>query len=369
MNNQFIYPQQFADLFIKQVPFLDVRAETEFLKGAFPGAVNLPLLIDNEREKVGICYKKKGQQAAIDLGHQLVCGPTKNARINAWIHFLETHPNAILYCFRGGMRSEIAQQWLQEKGVKIARIEGGYKALRNYLISVRESFLQKQQLIIVAGRTGTGKTRVIQAIPQNLDLEAYAHHRGSAFGQFPEPQPSQINFENRLSIDILKKQQTLGNKNIDFIVEDESRLIGRNALPDDLRRKMAQSPFVFIEEPIQSRIQVVIEEYVEQLSEMHLRKDPDRGWSTYSEYMLNSLQKITKRLGNELTQSLLNEMKAALQKQQRCAETNQHAAWIEPLLTQYYDKMYDYQLNKKQQPCLFKGNRTDTIQFLLNHFL
>lgn len=95
----------YAKLFLNGVPMMDVRAPVEFGKGAFPGVINLPLMTDLERHKVGTCYKQHGQQAAINLGHRLVSGEVKAARIEAWSHFARQHPEGYLYCFRGGLRS------------------------------------------------------------------------------------------------------------------------------------------------------------------------------------------------------------------------------------------------------------------------
>ena len=102
----------YRHLFLNGVPMMDVRAPVEFAQGAFPGVVNRPLMDDGERQQVGTCYKHKGQDAAIALGHQLVSGATKQARIAAWAQFAQDHPGGVLYCFRGGLRSQIVQQWL-----------------------------------------------------------------------------------------------------------------------------------------------------------------------------------------------------------------------------------------------------------------
>jgi len=98
-------------------PLIDVRAPVEFAQGALPGAVNLPLMNDEERHQVGIAYKQQGQTAAIALGERLVSGDIKQARITAWQAYLTEHPDALIYCFRGGLRSQIAQQWLEETGI------------------------------------------------------------------------------------------------------------------------------------------------------------------------------------------------------------------------------------------------------------
>ena len=114
---------------------LDTRAPVEFVKGAFPGAVNIPLMNDAEREQIGLRYKQQGQDAAIALGHQLVSGETKAARIRAWADFAHRHPDGCLYCFRGGLRSRIARQWIQEEaGIDYPRVAGGYKAMRGFLL-------------------------------------------------------------------------------------------------------------------------------------------------------------------------------------------------------------------------------------------
>src|SRR6056297_1273296 len=112
---------------------IDVRAPVEFAQGALPGAVNLPLMDDEERHLVGIEYKEGGQDAAIALGERLVNGGRKAARVAAWQRLLAAHPDAILYCFRGGLRSQVAQQWLADAGSLRPRIRGGWKAMRQAL--------------------------------------------------------------------------------------------------------------------------------------------------------------------------------------------------------------------------------------------
>ena len=99
----------YRDIFLNDRPLMDVRAPVEFLKGAFPQALNRPLMNDIERQKVGTCYKQQGQDAAIALGHQLVGGTVKAERIAAWAEFARANPDGYLYCFRGGLRSQITQ--------------------------------------------------------------------------------------------------------------------------------------------------------------------------------------------------------------------------------------------------------------------
>ena len=97
-------------------PLIDVRSPDEFARGAVPGAINQPILTDDERAAVGQCYQKDGQAAAIELGEQLVAGELRESRITAWCEVLDAHPDAAQYCWRGGLRSQFAQRWLQDRG-------------------------------------------------------------------------------------------------------------------------------------------------------------------------------------------------------------------------------------------------------------
>ena len=117
----------YRQLFLNDVPMLDVRAPVEFAAGAFPHSDNLPLLNNDERHQIGICYKQHGQQAAIELGQQLVSGATRAERMASWRQWVEQNPNGVLYCFRGGLRSQTVQQWLHDDGIDLALVSGATK--------------------------------------------------------------------------------------------------------------------------------------------------------------------------------------------------------------------------------------------------
>ena len=155
----------FRSLFLRHSPLLDVRAPIEYQAGAFPDTTNLPLLTNHERHLIGIRYKNNGQAAAVALGKQLIDGAPKQQRVSEWNNFVQQHPNGVLYCFRGGMRSKISQQWIfEETDVAYPRVKGGYKALRNFLLDELEKGSQEINPIIIGGRTGAGKTIVLQQI-------------------------------------------------------------------------------------------------------------------------------------------------------------------------------------------------------------
>ncbi|WP_315982767.1 rhodanese-like domain-containing protein [Aliamphritea spongicola] len=140
----------YRQLFLNDTPMIDLRAPVEFKQGAFPSAVSLPLMSNEEREKVGTCYKQQGQDAAIKLGHKLVSGEIKEQRMAAWKAFVEENPEGYLYCFRGGLRSRTTQQWLKEAGADYPLVTGGYKALRNFLLDEIEATCEELPFILLA---------------------------------------------------------------------------------------------------------------------------------------------------------------------------------------------------------------------------
>ena len=178
------------DLLANGVPFIDLRAPAEFAKGTIPGAVNLPLLTDCERAQVGTTYKNSGRAAAVDVGHRLLGETQRTCRTALWRQHADTHPGCWLYCWRGGLRSEIAQSWLAESGPAVPRVAGGFKALRAACVDVLANAPQSKHWLVLAGRTGSGKTALLNEFATGIDLEGLANHRGSAFGArstFSEP--------------------------------------------------------------------------------------------------------------------------------------------------------------------------------------
>ncbi|MDI9244068.1 tRNA 2-selenouridine(34) synthase MnmH [Marinobacter sp. CHS3-4] len=351
----------YLSLFLNDTPLLDVRAPVEFQKGSFPTAVNAPLMNDEERHQVGICYKEQGQNAAIELGHELVSGSAKSARIDAWKQFAQNHPEGYLFCFRGGLRSRLTQQWIRDNGLDYPLVKGGYKALRRFLIDQLEELIATADFRIVSGRTGTGKTRVLNQLPNPVDLEGLANHRGSSFGRNVTPQPTQIDFENRLAVAMLKAHHRVGGP---IYLEDESRLVGRCALPHSLRERMAAAPLLVLEQPIEERIRIIREDYVVNMSADYAARDGKvAGWEQFEEYLLSALDRIRKRLGGERHQTLRKLMQEALQRQASTGDVTGHDGWIRSLLENYYDPMYDYQLEQKAGRILVRGGPETIIDW------
>ena len=339
-------------LFLADVPMVDVRAPVEFAKGAFPSAVNLPLMTDDERAQVGTCYKREGGDAAIALGHQLVSGQNKRVRVESWADFSQRHPQGYVYCFRGGLRSQTVKQWLHEAGVHYPLVMGGYKAMRRFLIDELERSLAHAEIVLISGKTGTGKTRAIDRLPHSVDLEGLAHHRGSTFGQLPEPQPAQIDFENALSIGLMKVLAG-GTKRV--FLEDEGRLIGRLHLPEVLRERMADAPMVVIEQTLDERVDVVVEDYVVDLGQRFQHAYGAAGAQMHAEKLQADLLRIRKRLGGDRFQWVSDVMRRAFE--QPSAGLAGHREWVAFLLEKYYDPMYEYQLQQRQGRVLYRGSR------------
>ncbi len=357
----------YLSIILNNLPLLDVRAPVEYTKGCINNATNLPLMTDDEREQVGTCYKQHGQDKAIALGRELVTAQKQCERTESWIEFCNNNPQGYLYCFRGGLRSRITQQWIQESGVDYPFIEGGYKALRRFLIDELELSVDTLPMMLISGRTGCGKTRLLEQLPNTVDLEGLANHKGSSFGATINPQPSLIDFENRLSSELLKHRHQ--HKRTVFL-EDEGRLIGSLTLPLSLKTKMSTLSHIELVTDIDQRIDYAIEDYVDSLLASYQSiMDEQQAQSTLEQRHRLSLTKIRKRLGAErylIAQELLEK---AISQQLSQNSTAGYRDFIQLLLTQYYDPMYDYQLSKKQRPCVFKGTSAQIIDYINHHHL
>src|SRR5690554_196164 len=349
-------------ILLNDTPLIDTRAPIEFAKGSFPKAINLPLMSDSEREQVGTCYKQQGQEAAIALGHQLVSGAIKEERVKAWLDYIQQYPDAYIFCFRGGLRSQISQQWLKDTGVDCPRVKGGYKAMRGFLINTIEEAAQQCRFTVLGGLTGTGKTDILLQLPNSLDLEGHANHRGSSFGKHATAQPTQINFENALASDILKKR----DKGIShFIIENESHLVGTCVVPLPLLALIKSTALVLLNDSFENRVERIVRDYVIKLEaefvDLHGKEQGDR---LFAQRLQQSLANISRRLGGERFQQLAAILDSALAAQLSAQGVDQHREWIAILLREYYDPMYNYQRQKNQDRIVFEGSHDAVVAYL-----
>lgn len=352
----------YRQLFLNETPLLDVRAPIEFGQGAFPNASNLPLINDDERHLIGIRYTELGQDQAIALGHELVQGELREKRVRDWIEFTRQYPQGALYCFRGGMRSKISQQWIYETtGVAYPRVAGGYKALRRFLLNELDT-AASMQLLVVGGRTGVGKTRLLQRIEHHIDLEGIYHHRGSSFGYRAAPQPSQIDIENHLAIALLKHRNNNVHK---LVLEDEAPNIGSRSIPSGILHTMQAAPLVLIEAGIEERVAAVFAEYINvALDEFQQAHGEDSGFEIWAGNLGGALDRIRRRLGDQRHHALKIVMDDAIQQQRLDDDREHHKNWIRSLLLEYYDPMYDYQLAKKSDRIVFRGDQESILDYL-----
>jgi len=341
-------------------PLIDVRAPVEFAKGAFPTAVNLPLMNDEERHLIGIRYKEQGNASAVQLGKELV-GPLKQERLEAWVDFVKAHPDVYLYCFRGGQRSQISQAWLQEAGITIPRLKGGYKAFRSFLMQESEEISAKAETYIIGGRTGSGKTVLIHQIKQSIDLEGLANHRGSTFGKFITAQPSQIDFEDALAYALIQHE---AKRYSHLVIEDESHNIGRVYMPKAVFDNFRKGKRILLHTPMAERVEITFDEYV-----THALSDYEENFGANGAMMWfadanRGIDRIQKRLGDERYSKIKTVFADAFMEQQGTGELTQHKTWIELLLREYYDPMYDYQIEKSEIPIAFEGNAAEILAYL-----
>lgn len=353
-------------LFLQDIPLLDVRAPIEFNKGAFSHSQNIPILNDEQRSIIGTRYKQAGQDAAIALGLELATPEIREQRTHHWQQFVEAHPNGYLYCFRGGLRSRTTQSWLKQQGLDYPLIKGGYKAMRTYLLQQLEASVQQIPFVILGGYTGSGKTRLLKKTRYHLDLEGLANHRGSAFGcDVNDFQATQINWENQLSVASLKFRHHSPESGL--LLEDESKRIGRLIMPDSFIRKMALSPYIILDRELEQRIVIIREDYINKNWPQYQQQYTASANEKFSSFVLDNLARIKKRLGGTRYQKINTSFTLALKHLFHTGESDLFAEGIRLLLLEYYDPMYQYQLQKKQQEVLFRGSEPEILDWVDAH--
>lgn len=245
---------------------IDVRSPSEFAEDHLPGAINLPVLSDAERARVGTVYKQISTFDARREGAALV---TRNIG-----HHLETalaglprKSRVLLYCWRGGMRSRSMALVLSAVGWKISLLRGGYRTWRREVVAQLEHSDAPLPFILIDGQTGTAKTAILLELAakgaQILDLEGLALHRGSAFGDFAAtPQPSQKRFETL----IWEALRGMDLKRPVY-VEAESNMVGRRQLPARIWTAMKAAPRIAISAPVPARAEYLVEAYPDLVSD------------------------------------------------------------------------------------------------------
>ena len=240
---------------------IDARSPAEFAEDHLPGAVNWPVLDDDERRQVGTEHKQVSAFDAKKIGAAMVA-----TRIGVLLQaHVQDKPRdwlPLVYCWRGGKRSGTLAWFLDQIGFRTHVVQGGYKAFREQVRAQLQTLPARLDFTVIAGRTGSGKTRLLQALAdagaQVLDLEALAKHRGSVLGGLEhEPQPTQKAFDTA----VWHALHGFDPAHPVF-VESESRKIGTLAVPEALLSRMrADSRVVMVEMPDAARVELLLEEY------------------------------------------------------------------------------------------------------------
>lgn len=298
----------------RDLPVLDVRTPDEFQKGHMTGAINFPLFDTQERSVIGKIYKEQDRDAAILKGLEISCSKVRKFLSSA--REIARNNSLLLYCWRGGMRSASLAWLFDTAGIESYVLTGGYKDYRKYIL---EYLKHPRKLIVIGGMTGSGKTDILLILKkmrfQVLDLEALAHHKGSAFGALgEEAQNSNEQFEN----DIFAFLSGCNSK-YPVWVEDESQNIGRNLIPSGFFKQILNSQLIVIEADIQTRLNRLVRDY-----------------AAFSPESLElCIKKISRRLGGITTKSAIESLKKGDFRN------------VAKLMLDYYDKTYSYSLKKR----------------------
>jgi tRNA 2-selenouridine synthase len=319
------------------IPVIDVRTPSEYATGHIPGAYNLPLFNDKERETVGILYKNEGRTKAILKGLQLT-GPSINLKLEEALEQAKEN-KLLVHCWRGGMRSE-AMAWLFSLGdIETLVLEGGYKSYRHHVL---DKLSEKRNYIVLGGLTGSGKTEILRQMKkaghQVVDLEGIACHKGSAFGSLGQnTQPTSEHFANILYHELEKT-----DKSRIVWLEDESKNIGTVFMPDQFYYNLRESCVIALLMDMKTRLPRLVEEY-----------------STFpKDDLISSIKRIAKRLGGDFTSEAV-----------KAVEESNFARAIEITLN-YYDKTYMFGLKRRpDEQIRYIHTNTDNIEQNISEIL
>ncbi len=307
---------------LKKPIFVDMRAPAEYADGHIPGAVNIPLLDDDERRIVGTIYKKDGPEEAKQHGLGMVSG--KLPELVSQIRDLHrSGRTAVVYCWRGGMRSKSVVSVLELMGIPAFQLLGGYKVYRRYVLDELAAFALRPQVVTLCGSTGVGKTTLLKLLADRgaavIDLEQLANHRGSAFGQVGLGRPATAqNFDALLLIELRRL-----NDSPYILVECESKRIGNVYIPEVLFAAMKRGPRILAHASLETRVARLMEEYLANYTADEIR---------------DSLATLSKRLGTAKTDKLLAAFAAG-----------EVATVVRQLLVDYYDPLYGYETAKDDE--------------------
>lgn len=300
----------------KRMPVMDVRSPGEFLQGHMPGAVSLPLFTNEERSVIGKLYLQQGSTEAVAKALEMIRPKFKQLADAAYT--FAPGGESLMYCWRGGMRSNSMAWLLNTAGISTATLRGGYKSFRRFA----HVFFEKPfNLLVIGGMTGSGKTEVIESLEdkgyQVIHLERLASHKGSVFGAIGmNPQPSTEQFENALFMQLWQL-----DPNQPVFIEDESLSIGKVFIPRPFFDQLSSAPLVKLVVPMEHRIMRLVKQYTH----------------GNAEQLTVAVQHIEKRMGTENARAVIELIRS-----------NNMTAAVERIL-KYYDKLYTRSMQQHQR--------------------
>lgn len=311
----------------RTLPVIDVRSPGEFAHAYIPGAVNIPLFDNDERAQVGTRYKQAGKDHAVLMGLEFV-GPKLADFVKQAKKLNPQNREVLVHCWRGGMRSGSFAWLLDAAGLTASTLVGGYKAYRNLVL---DSFAEPRNLIILGGKTGSGKTDILKELArqgeQIIDLEGLAHHKGSSYGAIGQlPQPATEQFENVL----FNEFKSLDSSRRIWL-EDESRSIGSCFIPMSLWQQMRLAPVAFVDVPKDKRVARLVAEYT----------------GIDHTLLVEATERIKKRLGGKVTKDALDAL------------LRHDYATVADLTLDYYDKAYLHGLSQREPTSVYPINVTE----------
>lgn len=307
-------------IYLKEYLFIDLRTINEYKESHIPGAINIPILNNEDRHEVGKIYKQIGKNQAIS--EAILRVEPRLYKLIDKIKRLSKENRILLYCQRGGMRSSTIYSILNKVSNNIFILENGYKAYRNYILKDIKNKISEKDFFVLQGYTGSGKTLLLKEIEKNgydiIDLENLANHHGSVFGSIPEIniQPSQKQFQNNLYKELFYK----GDK---IFIEAESTKIGKIFLPDELKKKIDNSKQILIDASIDFRVDILTKVYAEAII-------------SKKEEIYHSLNGIKRFISKKVYLSILE-----------CIYKNDLRTAIYNIVKYYYDPIYERTINRK----------------------
>lgn len=297
--------------------FVDVRSENEYSEATILGAINIPIFNNQERAEVGTIYKQVGTHEAKLRGLEIV-SVKLSSLVKEFIELTKEGRPLIIFCWRGGMRSESITTILTLMGIKCYKLQSGYKGYRRFVNKFLEQESLPVEIVVLHGLTGVGKTEVLQELKKIdvgvIDLEGIANNRGSVFGWVGlHQQPSQKMFEGSLVQNIILEQ-----KKQFIITECESRRVGKIIIPKLFFDKMQSGKHILLYDSVENRIDRIVRMYTTKTTEN-------------KEALIKSLGMLEKRLGKETIEDLTKKI-----------INGDFESVIKPLLIKYYDPLYNY---------------------------